>query len=118
MRLILTLVVFLAPVGYCQSLYIDTIPEYRELPACAVVPLSTIVRDMSDGCGDDKEVTSYSCFCTNSSSEFNQIISSKVEANCSESASAVAQTALEVFASYCHLGDPCKSDPSSFSWRD
>lgn len=49
-----------------QSLFINSLPEYSVLPACAERPLSTIVRDMRYGCGDGKQTTSYSCFCTDS----------------------------------------------------
>lgn len=91
-----------------QSLFINSFPEYSALPACAEHPLSTIVRDMVNGCGDDQKTTSYSCFCTDSSSYFASVISTKVASDClPETTTAVAE-ALEVFDMYCGLAGNSK----------
>jgi hypothetical protein len=86
--------------------YIDTIPGYAELSPCAVNVLSTIVRDENSGCQDTYRLTSYTCFCTDSSSFFSGAISSDVVAGCGGPALAGAQasSALGVFDAYCALG--------------
>ncbi|RAK81987.1 uncharacterized protein BO72DRAFT_137514 [Aspergillus fijiensis CBS 313.89] len=81
--------------------YINKVADYSSLSQCAVAPLSSVVRDMVSGCGDGGKYTSYSCFCTASSSEFNHIISSGVGSNCGTNSENQVSTALEVFHSYC-----------------
>ncbi|PYH83287.1 hypothetical protein BO82DRAFT_431034 [Aspergillus uvarum CBS 121591] len=81
--------------------YINKVADYSSLSQCAVAPLSSVVRDMVSGCGDGGKYTSYSCFCTASSSEFNHIISSGVESNCGTNSENQVSTALAVFHSYC-----------------
>jgi hypothetical protein len=49
------------------SIFIDQIPLYSSLPSCAEDQLSTIVRAQYSGCGDDMQLTSFSCFCLDSS---------------------------------------------------
>lgn len=105
MRPISSLLLVFAPLALSQTPYIDSIPGYSKLPSCAEEPLSTIVRDMVDGCGDGGELTSYSCFCTQSSSRIAMTISAQVMSNCPDSSSAAATSALDVFESYCQLGD-------------
>lgn len=85
--------------------YIDTIPGYNELSTCAVSVLSTIVRDENSGCQDTYALTSYTCFCTDSSSFFSNLISRDVVAGCNSSIAATqATSALGVFDAYCALG--------------
>lgn len=85
--------------------YIDTISGYDELSACAVRVLSTVVRDENSGCQDTYALTSYTCFCTDSSSYFNNVISRDVVAGCNSSIAAPqATSALGVFDAYCALG--------------
>jgi hypothetical protein len=85
--------------------YIDTISGYDELSACAVSVLSTIVRDENSGCQDTYALTSYTCFCTDSSSFFSNVISRDVVAGCDSSVAAPqATSALGVFDAYCALG--------------
>ncbi|KAG6355757.1 hypothetical protein INS49_003723 [Diaporthe citri] len=85
--------------------YIDTISGYNELSACAVNVLSTVVRDENSGCQDTYALTSYSCFCTDSSSFFSNVISRDVVSGCNSSiASPQATSALSVFDAYCALG--------------
>lgn len=85
--------------------YIDTISGYVELSTCAAEVLSTIVRAQSSGCGDNGALTSYTCFCTDSSSQFSYEISSAVMTSCDSSvATAQASSALAVFDGYCALG--------------
>jgi hypothetical protein len=50
------------------SIYINEIPGYSQLPSCAEDRLSAIVRAQSSGCGDDQQLTSFSCFCIDQSS--------------------------------------------------
>lgn len=85
--------------------WIDTISGYDELSTCAEQVLSTVVRDESSGCGDNNAVTSYTCFCTDSSSHMSAVISKDIMSSCPDSAaSAQASSALGVFAAYCALG--------------
>lgn len=85
--------------------YIDTISGYDELSACAVEVLSTVVRDENSGCQDTYALTSYTCFCTDSSSFFSNVISRDVVAGCNSSvAEPQATSALSVFDAYCALG--------------
>ncbi|KAG8169409.1 hypothetical protein KVR01_000154 [Diaporthe batatas] len=104
--------------------YIDTIPGYDELSACASRVLSTIVRDENSGCQDTYALTSYTCFCTDSSSYFSNVISRDVVAGCDSSfAAPQATSALSIFDSYCALGvpvglvptQPSPSDPNASS---
>lgn len=85
--------------------YIDTISGYDELSACAVNVLSTVVRDENSGCQDTYALTSYTCFCTDSSSYFSNVISRDVVSGCNSSIAAPqATSALSVFDAYCALG--------------
>lgn len=38
------------------SIFIDQVPEYKLLETCAELKLSTIVRNMKFGCGDNSEM--------------------------------------------------------------
>lgn len=90
-----------------QQIFIDKIPTYSSLSACAVNPVSSIVRDMASGCGDDSRTTSYACFCYTSSAAFARIISTAVVENCTQATptpQAQASRAVAVFSSYCQLG--------------
>ncbi|KAK8073944.1 hypothetical protein PG994_004843 [Apiospora phragmitis] len=71
--------------------YLNDAPGYAQLPPCAVTPISTIVRDMSKGCGDGGRLTSYACFCTDSYRKARWDISTDIANSCSKDAS--AQTA-------------------------
>ncbi|KAF2192568.1 hypothetical protein K469DRAFT_314048 [Zopfia rhizophila CBS 207.26] len=103
------------------SIFIDQVPAYAELPECAEGPLSTIVRAMSSGCGDNNALTSFNCFCMESNSQMSSVISTAVRTTCSRSNPRSSQTrgpppsiatiapftipeirsALDVFHSYC-----------------
>ncbi|KAI1410002.1 hypothetical protein F5Y13DRAFT_202630 [Hypoxylon sp. FL1857] len=97
----ITLAVFAAG----QRIFIDKVSDYASLPHCAEVPLSFIVRDMASGCGDGGKTTSYSCFCTDGSSKMNGVISTAVASRCSTGPMTAASQAVDVFASYCGLGN-------------
>lgn len=85
--------------------YIDTIAGYHDLSSCAELVLSTVVRGEYSGCADTYALTSYTCFCTDSSSYMGSVISSDVMSRCPASAASVqASSALGVFAAYCELG--------------
>ncbi|KAI1214343.1 uncharacterized protein F4807DRAFT_455983 [Annulohypoxylon truncatum] len=86
-----------------QNVFIDEVSAYSSLPRCAEVPLSFIVRDMASGCGDGSKTSSYSCFCTASSSKMNNVISTAVASRCSTGPTSAAAQALDVFSSYCNL---------------
>lgn len=87
-----------------QHVFIDNIqPAYDNLPACAEVPLSTLIRDMVSGCGDGGRMTSFSCFCTQRSTDFVEMISTEVVSHCTQSEKALASSAVSVFHSYCGL---------------
>ncbi|KAK7973807.1 GPI ethanolamine phosphate transferase 2 [Apiospora arundinis] len=64
------------------SIYLDKAPGYWQLPACAMTPISTIVRDMSKGCGDGGRLTSYTCFCTDSYFKARWDISTDIASSC------------------------------------
>lgn len=68
--------------------YLDEVPAYWQLPACALTPVSTVVRDMSRGCGDGGRLTSYACFCTASHRKARWDISTAVAARCGGGGSA------------------------------
>ena len=85
-----------------QQVFINQIPAYSSLDACAEPPLSSIVRDMYSGCGDGGRTTSYSCFCTESSSHMASVISTAVLAHCPGSTTDAA-SATTVFHAYCQL---------------
>lgn len=96
---------FLVATAHSQHIFINLVPEYSSLSSCAQTPISTIVRDMENGCGDSNATTSYSCFCTASSSYFNSLISSAVNLQCNGYFPEVqASSATEVFHSYCEVG--------------
>ncbi|KAL1628899.1 hypothetical protein SLS54_001588 [Diplodia seriata] len=85
--------------------FIDTISGYIDLSTCAEGVLSTVVRAQQSGCGDNEASTSYTCFCTDSSSYYSHMISSEVADSCgASSASAQASSAIAVFDGYCALG--------------
>ncbi|KAK5655130.1 hypothetical protein OQA88_6029 [Cercophora sp. LCS_1] len=88
------------------KIYIDVVPGYKNLSTCAKDPLSSLVRGMRNGCGDGSDLTSYSCFCTDSYSKFSWDISTAVSANCGSSPDARAQvkSAVGVFEEYCNNG--------------
>ncbi|KUI61537.1 hypothetical protein VP1G_11317 [Cytospora mali] len=85
--------------------YSDTISGYRDLSTCTENVLSTIVRAEYSGCQDSFSLTSYTCFCTDSSSYFSSVISKDVSASCNSlDVSVQASSALGVFDAYCALG--------------
>ncbi|KAB5578652.1 hypothetical protein GE09DRAFT_1214811 [Coniochaeta sp. 2T2.1] len=104
--LLLLLLLLLQPAA-SQKVFIDQVPAYWNLPECAELPLSTLVRDMTSGCGDNQKTTSFSCFCTDSFAAFETMISTDVVSHCSsttgDAPSALATSALDVFDSYCRL---------------
>ncbi|KAF2466232.1 uncharacterized protein BDR25DRAFT_317653 [Lindgomyces ingoldianus] len=101
-------------------IFINTIPEYSLLATCAELEVSTIVRDMAYGCGDGSKTTSWACFCYESSAKFSSMIGKHVSTACTSDPSQNT-TALEVFSSYCQLGQvaaqtsgmPTSTTPSS-----
>lgn len=106
-QVILTIPFFLSQSisGQGETLvYIDLVSGYRDLSSCAEHPLSTIVRDMYKGCGDDSRLTSYTCFCTDSFSKFSFDISTEVLSQCGSGLAPQATRAVEVFTEYCSVG--------------
>ncbi|RBR06160.1 uncharacterized protein FIESC28_11175 [Fusarium coffeatum] len=83
--------------------WLNQLDSYDSLPYCAEGPISSIVRDMVSGCGDAGRTTSYSCFCTRSSSSFAQIIATAVAKECSHWGTEVS-SATSIFHEYCQLG--------------
>jgi hypothetical protein len=95
------------------KLFINQLPEYSSMADCAEGQVSTIVRNMADGCGDGSKTTSYNCFCHTSSSYFNSLIGAKVERACATDNPDLQKTsALDLFGAYCHLGDSLTSGTS------
>lgn len=63
------------------------------------------MRGEYSGCADTYALTSYTCFCTDSSTYMSAVISSDVMSSCDSSvASAQAISAGAVFDAYCQLG--------------
>lgn len=96
--------------------YIDTIDGYSSLSSCAIDVLSTIVRGEFSGCGGwDNQLTSYTCFCTDSYSFMSTAISTDVLTSCDggSTASAQATSAIAVFDEYCALGVEAGLEPTS-----
>ncbi|KAK7986916.1 hypothetical protein PG988_001904 [Apiospora saccharicola] len=87
-----------------QRIFIDELPGYKALPSCAERPVHTIVKDMSMGCGDRQKTTSYSCFCTASSTQYVSIISKEVAKLCLPDTTTAVPQALSLFESYCAIG--------------
>ncbi|KAF1967468.1 hypothetical protein BU23DRAFT_291142 [Bimuria novae-zelandiae CBS 107.79] len=75
------------------NIYIDQVPLYSKLASCAEDRVSAIIRAQASGCGDDMQLTSFACFCVDSSSEFSSIISTAVADQCSSAATEAALTA-------------------------
>ncbi|KAK8091848.1 hypothetical protein PG997_002209 [Apiospora hydei] len=96
--------VWLVPAITAQSIFIDNLPGYRALPPCAETPVHTIVKDMSRGCGDHRKTTSYSCFCTASSTQYVALISKEVAKRCLPDTTTGVSQALDLFGSYCAMG--------------
>lgn len=89
------------------SVFIDTVSGYDELSTCAEEVLSTIVRAQYSGCGDKGAVTSYTCFCTDSSSLMSDMITNAISNRCDSSiVSDQASSAIDVFDAYCAIGVP------------
>ncbi|KAK5052603.1 hypothetical protein LTR84_002468 [Exophiala bonariae] len=84
----------------CDQIWVNQVPDYSSLNSCAEPPLSGIVRGQKSGCG---ALTSYSCFCTASSSHFEGLISTAVLNACPGSTED-ADSATEVFSLYCQIG--------------
>jgi hypothetical protein len=96
------------------KLFINQLSEYSSMADCAEGQISTIVRNMEDGCGDGSKTTSYNCFCHTSSSYFNSLIGAKVERACATDNPDLQKTsALDLFGAYCHLGDSLTSSTSA-----
>lgn len=96
--------------------YIDTIDGYSSLSSCAIDVLSTVVRGEFSGCGGwDDNLTSYTCFCTDSYSFMSTVISTDIITSCDGGATASAQatSALSVFDAYCALGVEAGLEPTS-----
>ncbi|KAF9695403.1 hypothetical protein EKO04_006659 [Ascochyta lentis] len=93
------------------SIWIDQLPAYSALAPCAENRVSAIVRAQASGCGDDQQLTSFSCFCIDQSSHMSSMLSTAVQEYCAASATTLPASlttplpevtaALDVFNSYC-----------------
>lgn len=93
------------------SIWIDQVPGYSALAPCAENRVSAIVRAQASGCGDNLQLTSFSCFCIDRSSQMSSIISTAVQDYCATQATTLTASlttalpevtsAIEVFNSYC-----------------
>ncbi|KAF2443105.1 hypothetical protein P171DRAFT_487059 [Karstenula rhodostoma CBS 690.94] len=81
------------------KIYIDSVPEYDLLQSCAEHEVS-----MAYGCGDGSQLTSYACFCYQSSAYYSRMISTRVNSACSK-IRGQDSSAVEVFSKYCQLAD-------------
>ncbi|KAK7994611.1 hypothetical protein PG991_016199 [Apiospora marii] len=101
-----------------QRIFIDELPGYKALPSCAERPIHTIVKDMSKGCGDHQKTTSYSCFCTASSTKFVSLISKEVAKLCLPDTTTAVEQATDLFGSYCAIGTAANGTADSVWIRD
>jgi hypothetical protein len=85
------------------KIYINQVPEYNLLATCAEPEVSSIVRNMVYGCGDGSRLTSYACFCYESSPHFGSLIGSHVATACKDEP-AQSVSAMDVFNQYCQIG--------------
>ena len=102
----LTIAFLMASVDAAQSairIFIDQVDAYSLLYSCAEREVSTIVRNMENGCGDEQRSTSYECFCSQSSTEYDGLIRAKVATACTNDITQV-RAAAHVFGKYCDLG--------------
>ncbi len=108
------------------SIYINEITGYSALAPCAINRVSAVVRAQASGCGDNRQHTSFRCFCVDQSScvspptghgciltpirHMSSILSTAVQEFCSSAASLTASltaplsevtAAISVFDSYC-----------------
>ncbi|KAJ4335157.1 hypothetical protein N0V87_006311 [Didymella glomerata] len=93
------------------SIYIDQIPAYSSLAPCAENRVSAVVRAQASGCGDEQQLTSFSCFCVEQYSHISSVISTAVQDYCAAQATTLTASAtaplpevtsaIEVFNSYC-----------------
>ncbi|KAF2678888.1 hypothetical protein K458DRAFT_422775 [Lentithecium fluviatile CBS 122367] len=60
---------------------------------------------MAFGCGDGSSTTSYACFCYESSAKFSSMIGKHVSTACNPDFPEQNSSAIEVFSSYCKLGE-------------
>lgn len=84
-------------------IFINQVPEYDLMPFCAEKEVSTIVRNMANGCGDGSRTTSYACFCYESSTHFSSLIGNHVSTACDDGSEQATQ-AVGVFSKYCQIG--------------
>ncbi|KAK8022441.1 Glycosyl transferase [Apiospora rasikravindrae] len=98
------LYVWLVPATMAQNIFIDSLSGYQALPPCAERPVNAIVKNMASGCGDHQMTTSYSCFCTASSTKYVSIISKEVAKRCLPDTSTAIAQATDLFESYCAIG--------------
>lgn len=107
MQLFILLTCLFSSLGYVEAalktfIYIDQVPIYSKLASCAQDRLSAIVRAQSSGCGDEMQLTSFACFCLDSSSQFASIISTAVVDQCGTAATKTALTARHAIATPIH----------------
>lgn len=107
MQLLIFFACLLSNLRYAEAalkthIYIDQVPIYSKLAPCAQDRISAIVRAQSSGCGDDMQLTSFACFCVDSSSEFASVISTAVVDQCGATATKATLTARHVIATPIH----------------
>ncbi|KAF2852331.1 hypothetical protein T440DRAFT_477792 [Plenodomus tracheiphilus IPT5] len=83
-------------------IFINQLSDYGILSTCAEQQISTIVRDMSYGCGDGSRTTSFACFCYTSSTQFDSMIGAHVRTACPNDA-AEEMKARDLFHEYCEI---------------
>ncbi|KAF2646659.1 hypothetical protein P280DRAFT_512821 [Massarina eburnea CBS 473.64] len=93
-------------------IYIDQIPIYPSLRPCAQDRVSAIIRAQASGCGDDTQLTSFACFCINSSTEYASIISTAVADACAKATATTTSTTLTQATSSAATG-PTQTDVKS-----
>lgn len=113
------------------SIYIDQIPAYSSLAPCAENRVSAVVRAQASGCGDEQQLTSFSCFCVEQYSHISSVISTAVQDYCGAQATTLTASAtaplpevtsaIEVFNSYCARSTElawCKKRPHYVQHRE
>lgn len=91
--------------------YINQLSDYSLLGRCAEPQVSTIVRNMAFGCGDGGKMTSFACFCSSSSSDYDSMIGLHVRTACGAAAATEEPKARSLFNAYCQI--PITAGPDS-----
>jgi hypothetical protein len=103
------------PMASAQTTFsIENASGYSKLTPCASRAVNGVVRGQRQGCTMS---SSYACFCSQSSSRFNSVVSRAVTKTCqgNSDAQGFATSAQAVFSDYCAMGAIARNVASSTS---